>query len=357
MADESSEEKTLPASDKKLRDSRKKGKVSQSRDLISAGGLLAVTGYLFIIYPSVRDQVLQLVETVSRASGGFGSAELMPSISTEVNHATIVLLTFLIPLVIIIVATVVITGIIGSLGPVFSFENVKFDMNHVNPAKGFERLFSVRHLVGFVQGIAKVLILAAAFWLVVRIWVQSFFEIPACGKACSVPILLAALKPLAATAVVAFLIIGFLDALVQRRLFLRDMRMTKTEVKREQKDLEGDPLIQGERRRIRRRELSGPTGGGLRRAAVILAGGDKIVALRYDGVEFVVPAIIVKAEGEKFEPTLARARTLDIPIVENAELTRSVFERHEVGKPLHRDFFEPAIFILKDLGLLKPVAG
>jgi type III secretion protein U len=352
MADESSEEKTLPASDKKLRDSRRKGKVSQSKDLVSAGGLIAVTSYLFIIYPSVRDHIMQLVETVSRASGGFGSTELLPSISSELHHASIVLLLFLAPLVAIIVATVIITGMIATLGPVFSFENVKFDLNHINPAKGFERLFSLRHLVGFLQGIAKVFILAAALWLVVRIWVQSFFDIPACGKACAVPILLAALKPLAVTALIAFLIIGFIDALVQRRLFLRDMRMTKTEVKREQKDLEGDPLIQGERRRIRRRELSAPPGG-LRRAAFAVAGGDKIVALRYDGKTVIVPTIAAKAEGEKFESTLERARTLEIPIVENAELAAALFQRHGVGTRITREFYEPAIHILKDLGLLK----
>jgi type III secretion protein U len=352
MADDTSEEKTLPASDKKLRDSRRKGKVSQSRDLVSAGALLVVTGYLFFIYPSLRDHVLQLVETVSRASGGFGPTELMPAISSEVNHASVVLLTFVIPLVIILAATVIITGIIGTLGPVFSFENVKFDLNHINPAKGLERLFSMRHLVGFVQGIAKILILAIAFWLVVRIWVQSFFEIPACGKACTVPILLAALKPLAVTAIVAFLIIGFIDALVQRRLFLRDMRMTKTEYKREQKDLEGDPLIRGERRRIRRRALS-EAGTGLRRAAFALVGGDKIVALRYDGVKVIVPTVAAKAEGAKFETALERARTLGIPIVENAVLTAAIFESHPLGKSLNRQFFEPVISILSNLGLLK----
>lgn len=56
-------------------------------------------------------------------------------------------------------------------------------------------------------------------------------------------------KPLVATAAVMFMAIGLVDLLVQRQLFLRDMRMTRTEFKREMRDLEGDPLIRSERRR------------------------------------------------------------------------------------------------------------
>jgi type III secretion protein U len=352
MADESSEEKTLPATDKKLKDSRKKGKVSQSRDLVNAGALLAVIGYLFIIFPNVRDRIFHLFDAVSRASGGAGSAELMPSISTEVQHAWLVLLYFFVPLVIILVLTVVITGIIGTLGPVFSFENVKFDFNHINPAKGLERLFSLRNFVGFVESVVKVVVLAAAFWLVLRMWIQAFFQIPACGRDCPVPILLAALKPLAATAIIAFLIIGFLDALIQRRLFLRDMRMTKTEFKRELKDLEGDPLIQGERRRIRYRLFSEPPSG-LRQAAFVLTGGNRIVALRYDGEEFIVPVVAFKAGGEQFETGFARASMLGVPFVENAALTGAIFERVQMGMRISREFYDPIIRILHDLKLLK----
>jgi len=352
MADQPSEEKTLPASDKKLRDSRKKGKVSQSKDLVSAGTLFAVIGYLFLTYPSTRDRISQLVDTVSQASANSPSPELMPAISNAVYLAALTLLYFIGPLAAVLADAAITVGIIGTLGPVFSFENVKFNLDNISPAKGFERIFSVRNIVGFVENLVKVLVLGIALWLVVRVWVQSLFEVPACGKACAVPILLAALKPLAATAVVVFLLIGFVDALVQRRLFLRDMRMTKTEFKREQKDLEGDPLIRSERRRLSRRVFSAPVVD-LRGAAFVLVSQDQIVVLRYDGVDVVVPRIQGKAEGKRFEPTLARVRRLKIPIVENPELTGAVYENHAKGNSLKREFFEPVVRILADLNLLK----
>src|SRR5262245_33605997 len=65
--DSESEQKSLPASEKKLRDGRKKGQVSSSRDLISGFGLLIMIAYLLFAWPSIRDQTVQLVDLVSRA--------------------------------------------------------------------------------------------------------------------------------------------------------------------------------------------------------------------------------------------------------------------------------------------------
>ena len=73
--DNQSEQKALPASDKKLRDARKKGQSSNSRDLISGVGLLAMIAYLLLVWPTLRDHVLALVDLVSRLSvEPFGTA-------------------------------------------------------------------------------------------------------------------------------------------------------------------------------------------------------------------------------------------------------------------------------------------
>jgi len=348
VADQPSEEKTLDASEKKLRDSRKKGKVSQSKDLISAGAFLVVTSYIFAVFPSTRDHVDQLTQMISEALDGNIPGNLWPIISDSIDLSGRVLLIFLAPLVVALVLAVAATGIIGTLGPVFSFELVKPEADHINPAKGLERIFSVRNVVEFAKQVLKVFVLTGAFWLVLQVWIQSFFEIPGCGQHCVVPVLFAALKPLAVTAAIAFLIIGFTDALIQRRLFLRDMRMTKTELKREQKDIEGDPLIRSGRRRIWRQDAGLPAVG-LRRATFAIVGADTIVALNADRKKVRVPTIAAMAQGKKSAAMLAEARALGVHIIEDSTLARAVYERHKKGSYLHRDFFDPLIRIMKGL--------
>ena len=67
----------------------------------------------------------------------------------------------------------------------------------------------------------------------------------------------------------------------------------------------------------------------------------------------IVPRVLAKVEGGKREPTLARARTLRVPVVEDAELAESIFENHATGNDLKRDYFEPVVRILADLKILK----
>jgi type III secretion protein U len=244
------------------------------------------------------------------------------------------------PVVAIIVATDLITGMAATFGPVFSFEPVKPKFDNINPAQGLKRIASLRNVVEFAKALIKVAILAGAFWFVLRGSIQALFEMPSCGKTCLAEMAIATLRPFAATAAVAFVAIGLLDLLVQRRLFLRDMRMTRTETKREVKDLEGDPLIRGERRRMRRQLTTRPRVG-LREAVVAVFHHDRIVGLRYRPGETPIPVVVCKGSGAAGMAMLAEASQLGIPIVDNDALVAALAARHAVGDTVVPDLFKP----------------
>ena len=67
MADES-EEKNLPASQKKLTDARRKGQTSNSKDLVSGFTMLAATLYLLYRWPVMRDRLVELIDVVSTST-------------------------------------------------------------------------------------------------------------------------------------------------------------------------------------------------------------------------------------------------------------------------------------------------
>jgi type III secretion protein U len=244
------------------------------------------------------------------------------------------------PVVAIIVATDLITGMAATFGPVFSFEPVKPKFDNINPAQGLKRIASLRNVVEFAKALIKVIILAGAFWLVLRGAIQALFEMPHCGKTCLAEMAIATVKPLAATAAVAFVAIGLLDLLVQRRLFLRDMRMTRTESKREVKDLEGDPLIRGERRRMRRQLTARRVRVGLRQAVVAVFHHDRVVGLRYRPGETPIPVVVCKGSGAAGTAMLAEARQLGMPIVDNGGLVAALAARHAVGDTVVPDLFK-----------------
>ena len=336
--DTQSEEKSLPPSEKKLRDGRKKGQVSSSRDLISGVGLLAMIVYLLLVWPTLRDHVIELLTLVSRvASDPFDSAwrQAGEAFMRVIGIATI-------PATVCLIFVSVVAGMIGSYGPVFSFEPVKPNFEHINPASGLKRIFSVRNATEFGKSTLKVLILGSVFFLVLRSWLGPMFHAANCGEQCLAPLLISALMPIAAVACFSFIAVGFLDMRLQRWLFLRDMRMTKTEHKRERKDIEGDPLILGERRRLRAR--AGRVVGrlGLPAASVLIVGQDHVTGLRYHREKAPLPVVVAKARGERALAMREEARRLGIPVVVDEDLAIELTERHAQGDFLRQQHF-PAV--------------
>jgi type III secretion protein U len=340
------EEKHLPASDKKLRDSRRKGQVSQSRDLISGFTLFAALAYLFFIWPTVSERLSQLVQTVTASGGSFEEIAMR-----AVRHAIALLFLVTAPLVGIVVVFTLLFGVIATHGPIFSFEPIKPQFDHINPAKGLKKIFSLRNAIEFAKGLAKVVFLACLFVAILLAWLQPLFDAPGCGESCIEPMIKAVLTPLGIAAALGFILIGLIDVPLQRWLFLRDMRMTRTEFKREHKDLEGDPLIRQELQRQRRDAVARPIRLGLKNAVLVFVSGDRMVALRYVRDETPVPVIVAKGQGRSCDGMIAEARRLGIPIVEDASLVEPLFENTGVGAYIGQELFSPVVRHLVRFGL------
>lgn len=340
--DSESEQKSLPASEKKLRDGRKKGQVSSSRDFISGFGLLAMIVYLLLVWPTLRDHILELVNLLSRVAAEPYDRALQQVLPTAID----VLWISVVPGVIVLIFVSVVAGMVATFGPVFSFEMIKPNFEHINPASGLKRIFSMRNSVEFAKGALKVLILGTVFFLVLRSWLQPMFHLANCGESCIVPVLLSSLLPIAAVAALSFILIGFVDIRVQRWLFLRDMRMTKTEHKRERKDIEGDPLIMGERKKERQRRSKGTFRLGLPTASIVLDGRDQLVGLLYHPKNAPLPIIVAKSRAERAEEMRDEARELGIPVIRDEDLSRDLVEQHALGDYLSQKHFPAVAAIL-----------
>lgn len=342
------EEKSLPASDKKLRDARQKGKVSQSRDLTSGFTLFVALVYLYFSWSTISGHFFQLVQTaISATTGSFAETS-----AHAIHHATTILMLITAPLVGIIFAFTLLFGIVATRGPVFSFEPLKLRFDSINPADGLKKIISLRNVVEFAKGLAKVVLLAGLFVVILLAWLQPLFDAPGCGESCIVPMVKAVFAPLGMAAAIGFIVIGLIDIPIQRWLFLRDMRMTKTEYKREYKDLEGDPFIRKELQRQRKEAATGPIRLGLNNAVLLVIGGGRMVALRYIRDETPVPVIVGKGQGPAADETIAAARRLGLPLVEDASLVAPLFENGRVGSYVGQEFFSPVARHLVRLGLI-----
>ena len=346
MAEES-EEKTLPASHKKLQDARRKGKTSSSKDLVSGFTLLVAVLFLLNQWPTMRDRLMQLIDVVSTSVERPFAEAWQGAVYASIE----VLMMTILPLFAVVCAVGVLVGMAATGGPVFSFESVKPEIGKINPMEGAKRIFSSKNLIEFVKSLVKVAVLTVTFWSVLRGFIQPLFQTPACGEGCLSQMVVSTLQPLAVTAVIAFVIIGVLDMPLQRQLFLKEMRMTRTEMKREMKDQQGDPHVRAARQRIRYMMAAGKqVRKGVRYAAIVIAHEDRVVGIRYDREEAPVPLVISKARGQASHQMLAEARRLGIPVVEDASMVDGLIGR-QLGDRIPEDQYTPVARLLVRFGI------
>jgi type III secretion protein U len=345
MADES-EEKNLPASQKKLTDARRKGQTSNSKDLVSGFTMLAATLYLLNQWPMMRDRLVGLIDLVSTSTDR-PFAEAWP----RAVYGTIdVLIMTTVPLLALVFGVAVVMGMAATGGPVFSFESVKLQFDHISPMKGGKRIFSSKNVIEFVKSLVKVVVLTAAFWTVLRGYIPPLFQTPSCGEGCLGQMVISTLQPLAVTAVIAFVVIGILDMPLQRHLFLKEMRMSLTEKKKEMKELEGNPLIKAERRRLQFMFAAKRVRKGVRHAAFVVAHEDRVVGILYHREEEPVPLICSKARGQAGDEMVAEARRLEIPVAEDAALLDMLIP-HTIGDRIPPDAYTDIARLLVRFGI------
>ncbi|MEE4087682.1 EscU/YscU/HrcU family type III secretion system export apparatus switch protein [Pseudomonas viridiflava] len=336
MAD-TSEEKSQPATDKKLRDARKKGQVAKSQDLVSGVVILLCTLCIAVLLPKARAQVEALIDlTANIYIEPF--ADVWPRL---LDHAEQILLGITLPVVAVTVAAVILTNIVTMRGVVFSVEPVKPDIKRIHPGEGFKRIFAMRNLIEFLKGLVKVLLLALAFYIVGRQALQALMESSRCGAGCIESTFYLVLKPLVFTVLAAFLLVGAVDVMMQRWLFGRDMKMSRSEQKRERKDVDGDPLIKRERQRQRREMQALATKLGLGRASLMIGiGGNWVVGVRYVRGETPVPVVVCRGSPEESVQLLAQAAPLGIAVWADAGLAEQIAKRSVAGDPVPENTFQ-----------------
>jgi type III secretion protein U len=294
----------------------------------------------------MRDRLVQLIDVVSAATEQPSTEAWQRAVYSTID----VLVTATVPLLGVVCAVAVVMGMAATQGPVFSFESVKLQFDHVSPMKGAKRIFSTKNVIEFGKSLAKVVVLTAAFWSVLRGFIGPLFQTPSCGEACLGQMVVSTLQPLAVTAVIAFVIIGVLDMPLQRHLFLKEMRMSRTELKRERKDIDGNPLIKSERRRIQSMLAKRKVRKGVRHAGVVIAHEDRVVGLRYHREEAPVPLIVSKGRGQAGDEMLAEARRLGRPVVQDASLVDQLIGL-AIGDRIPQETYTPVARLIQRFGL------
>lgn len=134
---------------------------------------------------------------------------------------------------------------------------------------------------------------------------------------------------------------------------MKQMKMTKDEVKREYKQDEGDPLIKSQRKQIHREYAFGDVKQQVAQSDVVVTNPTHVaVALQYDREEMTAPAISIKGQQAFADMIKNVAEEMEIPIMRNVPLAWALYEIEE-GVEIPEDLFEAVAEILSYIYRMK----
>lgn len=348
MSKDQSEEKTLPASDKKLKDARKKGQVSQSKDMVIGVGTVAILLYMMLGWDRLQTSLAALLLLPNDTYDMPFLQAVDRVVGNAVNIATITVL----PLIVIIILASVLTNVAVMRGFVFSTEPIKPKGDNINPVSGFKKLFSIKNLVELIKSVLKTVLLTSAAIVLIWLGLETLIKGPFCGPECIALSFSEIVKPLFIAFALIFIFFALFDVGIQRWLFLREMRMTKTELKRERKDMDGDPTVRQERNR-QRSELAQGSGTplGIRNTTVLISGQPSlVVGVRFVRGETPVPVITCKARNERAVALIAEARQLRIAVYDDQELASNLAKTGSLGDNVNEQYFHEVAQALIEAG-------
>lgn len=242
-----------------------------------------------------------------------------------------------------------ILGNVGQFGLLWSSKPIEPDLKRINPLAGFKKLFSKDRAVDLVKQLGKFAVVLMIMYSAVKDALADFcllsrLEIISGLKRVSDLVSLIIFKVF-----LGFFLIAILDFFWQRYAFLKSMRMSKYEVKKEYKQQEGDPQIKQERRRIHQETLESLSLNQVQDAAVVITNPQHLaVALKYDEPNDGAPIVVAKGTGLLAKMIREKANFYRIPIMRNVSLARDlqyVDLNEEIPRKLYDSVAEILLFV------------
>jgi len=350
MAEEQDKsQQTEEASPKRLEDARNKGQVAMSTEPSTAISFLVLSGIgITGVAAWTGQRLMDLFTTFLSASpamlrtDGVGMQTLLIMVSKDIAA---IILPIVVPMLLLgVLVTFLITG------PVFTFETLQPKFSKISPMAGLKRLFSTKGLSNFTKSVLKLCVISLTCWIVIADMLPYIVQSVRLSVSDIIELAMSGTLQLAGLAALIFFFIALADVVYQRWEHAKGMRMSKKEMKDENKDTEGDPYIKAKIRQIQQEQARSRMMADVPKADVVITNPTHVaVALAYQSGSSGAPRVLAKGKGKVAAIIRGIARENGIPLKENRPLARSLFKSVKVGREIPEELYEAVAIILAEV--------
>jgi flagellar biosynthetic protein FlhB len=351
MAEETDQEKTEKATSKRRQDAREKGQVAKSRELASVAVLGACLVYFYFGASAIATRLMELMRTSFHKAGQMTiSIDTIQPLLTDLLFQTFALLA---PFLLVAIIAGLMINIL-QVGILFSAEAITPKFSKIDPFKGLQRLFSLRSMVELVKSILKIAIVGFVAYLTISS--ESHKLLPLVDLSVSDILRYmgeVSFKILSSTCWV-LVILAVLDYGYQKWEHEKSLKMSIKEIKEENRQSEGDPLIKGRIKRLQREMARKRMMAAVPKADVVITNPTHLaVAIRYEPETMNAPCVIAKGADFLAEKIKEIARASGVPIVENKLVAQVLYKMTAVEQAVPENLYKAIAEILAHIYSLK----
>jgi flagellar biosynthetic protein FlhB len=328
------QDRTEAATPRRLQKAWEEGAVPVSREAVQLAGLAAVTMTFLLMDSSIGTSLSHALSLIL-SHPGLSVAE-----PTALFHEIAVAgLSAVVPFA----APIAVGAAAATLAQTrFSLRSqaLHADFARLSPRKGLQRMLGSESLVETAKSLAKLLVVGGAIVLVLRQELPRLETLPAAPLKLLPEVLTSVVIRLLLTVLVAQTVIAGADIGWLWRQHQRQLRMTRTDIKDETKETEGDPAIKMRIRRLRMRRARQRMLAAVPGATVVVTNPTHYaVALTYDSNKSNVPLLVAKGVDSLAARIKDTAREHGVPIVVNPPLTRTLHQL-PLGSPIPPELYK-----------------
>ena len=329
MAEESDLEKTEPASPGRLEKAREEGQVARSRELVTFVMLVTGIGGLWAMGETISGHFSDALRNglqFERASA-FDASHMIVQAGTAVLQALLALMPLL---AMMLVAALVAPMMLG--GWLFSAKSLAPNFSKLNPVAGIGRMFSAESLAELVKTIVKSLLVGGVAWWVISGNVASIMALMSEPVHAALPHTLKLVALTCALIIGSLLLVALIDVPYQLWSHHRKLRMSREDLRQEQKENDGDPQVKAQIRRQQQQMAKRRMMAEVPKADIIVTNPTHFaVALKYHDKEMGAPRVVAKGTDLLALRIRAMAEENKIPILEAPPLTRALYRHARLG--------------------------
>ncbi|MDF1485792.1 EscU/YscU/HrcU family type III secretion system export apparatus switch protein [Ramlibacter sp. H39-3-26] len=348
---ESSQDRNLPATERKLHQARQDGEASRSRDL-SHVSVLGVGGLaLMALAPAGLARLEHALgqQLVFDAAIVLQPATMMNRLQDMVALGALISLLFA---TIVSAATALATVLAG--GWVYSFKPIAPNFGRLNPLAGLGNLFSKQQFATVVKMIVLTTVLLAVAWAFMSHGIAGIAALvlqPSNAAIAHAADWIVSGMGLLLLVVCASAVI---DVPLQNYFFKTKLKMSHEEVKQEHKESEGSPQTKS-RIRSRQREIANRASIAAVPKAdfVVMNPTHFAVALKYDESSMGAPQVVAKGADLLAMKIREVAKAHAVPVLESPVLARALYAHAELDQPIPASLYAAVAQVLAYVYRLK----